>query len=36
VTVERVGHDHLFLWIGLGALAPIGTGTGVYFWRRKK
>jgi len=28
--------DNLLLWIGLGTLAPLGTGTGVYLWRRKR
>jgi len=28
-------NNHLLLWLGLGTLAPLGTGTGVYFWRRK-
>jgi hypothetical protein len=28
--------DHTFLWISLGALAPLGTGTGIYFWRKNK
>jgi hypothetical protein len=38
VTVEHTGmhFDHLLLWIGLGTLAPLGTGTGVYLWRRNK
>jgi len=35
VTVLDNGSNH-FLWIGLGALAPLGTGTGIYFWRRNK
>jgi len=38
VTVENVSisPENLFLWIGLGSLAPLGAGTGVYFWRRNK
>jgi uncharacterized protein YjdB len=36
VYVASTGNDNLFLWIGLGALAPLGTGTGIYFWRRSK
>jgi len=36
VTVESIGNNNLFLWIGLGALAPIGTGTGIYLWKRKR
>jgi uncharacterized protein YjdB len=36
VYVASTGNDNLFLWIGLGALAPIGTGTGIFFWRRSK
>jgi uncharacterized protein YjdB len=36
VYVASTGNDNLFLWIGLGALAPIGTGTGIFFWRRHK
>jgi uncharacterized protein YjdB len=36
VSVANAGNDNLFLWIGLGALAPIGTGTGIFFWRRSK
>jgi uncharacterized protein YjdB len=36
VYVASAGNDHLFLWIGLGALAPIGTGAGIFFWRRHK
>jgi len=37
VTVEYYPmSDNLLLWIGLGTLAPLGTGTGVYLWRRKR
>ncbi|MCL2663718.1 MAG: Ig-like domain-containing protein [Oscillospiraceae bacterium] len=36
VYVASTGNDNLFLWIGLGALAPLGTGTGIFFWRRSK
>jgi uncharacterized protein YjdB len=36
IYVASTGIDNLFLWIGFGALAPLGTGTGVYFWRRSK
>jgi len=36
VTVESLGNNLHFLWIGLGALAPIGTGTGIYLWKRKR
>jgi uncharacterized protein YjdB len=36
VYVASAGNDHLFLWIGLGALAPLGTGAGIFFWRRSK
>ena len=37
VTVtEAAVNGNPFLWISLGALAPIGTGTGIYFWRKKR
>jgi hypothetical protein len=38
VTVAHTGlpFDNLLLWIGLGTLAPLGTGTGVYLWRRNR
>ena len=36
VYVASTDNNNLFLWIGLGALAPLGTGTGLYFWRRSK
>jgi len=36
VTVESVGNSNMLLLISLGALAPVGTGTGLYFWRRKR
>jgi len=36
VTVESVGNSLTFLWVGLGLLAPIGTGTGIFLWKRKK
>jgi len=37
VTVmEAAVNGNPLLWVGLGALAPIGTGTGIYFWRKKK
>jgi len=37
VTVTEAGGSvNPFLWVGLGALAPIGTGTGIYFWRKKR
>jgi len=34
--MEDDSDDNLLLWLGLGTLAPLGTGTGIYFWRRKK
>jgi len=36
VTVKSITGGSQFLWIGLGALAPLGTGTGLYFWRKNK
>jgi len=35
VTVMGTGGGNL-IWIGLGVLAPLGTGTGLYIWKRKK
>jgi len=36
ITVESLGTTNHFLWIGLGALVPIGTGTGIFLWKRKR
>jgi uncharacterized protein YjdB len=36
VKIIYMPDDNLLLWIGLGTLAPLGTGTGVYLWRRKR
>jgi hypothetical protein len=36
VTVEHHGISNPLLWIGLGTLAPLGTGTGIYFWRKNR
>jgi len=36
VAYPDIASDHLLLWIGLGTLAPLGTGAGVYLWRRKR
>jgi len=38
VTVGTNGTpiENLLLWIGLGTLAPLGTGTGIYFWRKNR
>jgi len=36
VTVVSPESANLFFWIGLGILAPVGTGTGIYLWKRKR
>jgi len=36
ITVTDLDSSNMLLWIGLGTLAPLGTGTGIYFWRRNK
>jgi len=36
VTVEVISTGNNLLWIGLGILAPLGTGTGIYIWKRKR
>jgi len=36
ITVEGSESGNGLLWIGLGVLAPIGTGTGIYFWKKKR
>jgi len=33
---EAEENNNLLLWIGLGTLAPLGTGTGIYLWKRKR
>ena len=35
VTVENPAGSNLLLWIGLGTLLPLGTGTGLYIRKRK-
>jgi len=36
ITVEGFRSSSGLIWIGLGVLVPLGTGTGIYLWKRRK